>query len=152
MQGLDSFYIAGLSWKYSELSVIGIVELRLCTCLETSEYTTNFQLAPTLETFATRGKVVADKDRSLFCLVFTVHGNNAISFANVAVNRTRPPVLGRSLRIFLPWSKLSFFSFLVVEGLVIFQRTPTATKFRMPAMSVQLSTFMETHRWDWQRW
>ena len=55
-----------------------------------------------LETFATRGKVVADKGKSLFCSVFTVRGNNAISFANIAVNRTRLPALGKSLRKSLP--------------------------------------------------
>ena len=55
-----------------------------------------------LETFATRGKVAANKGKSLLCLVFTVRGNNTISFANVAVNRTRLPALGKSLRKSLP--------------------------------------------------
>ena len=108
------------------------------------------KLPASLETFATRGKVVADKGKSLFCLVFTVRGNSAISFANVAVNRTRLPVLVKAyVNPCRGHKAVLLFSYLVVEGLVIFQRT--ATKFKMPANSAQLSTFVETHRWDWQR-
>ena len=62
------------------------------------------KLPTSLETFATRDKVVADKGKSLFCLVFTVRGNSTISFANVAVYRMRLPALGKSLRKSLPWS------------------------------------------------
>ena len=87
---------------------------------------------------------MADKGKSLFCLVFTVCGNSAISFANVAVNRTRLPALGISLRHGL--EAVLLFSFLVVEGLVNLQRI--VTKFRMPANSVQLSTFVASLRWD----
>ena len=93
---------------------------------------------------------MADKGKSLFCLVFTVRGDSAISFANVAVKRTRLPVLGKSLRKSLPWSQSCRIIFLSGSGrFVIFQRT--VTKFKMPANSVQLSTFVETPRWDWQR-
>ena len=70
------------------------------------------KLPASLETFATRGKVVAEKGKSLFCLIFTVRGNRAISFANVAVNRTRLPALGKSLRKSLPWSRSCPFIFL----------------------------------------
>ena len=41
------------------------------------------KLPASLETFAARGKVVADKGKSLFCLAFIVRGNSAITFANV---------------------------------------------------------------------
>ena len=65
---------------------------------------------------------MADKGKSLFCLVFIVRGNSATSFANVAVNRTRLPALGKSLRKSLPWAEaVLLFSFLVVKGLVIFK-------------------------------
>ena len=95
-------------------SEIRNVDLTLCLCLGTSEYTTNFQLR--LKPFATRGKVVADKGKLLFSLVFTVRGNSAISFANVEVNRTRLPVLGESLRKSLPWSRICPFIFVPGSG------------------------------------
>ena len=77
------------------------------------------KLPASLETFATRGKAVADKGKSLFCLFFTVRGNSAISFANVAVNRTCLPLLGKkSLRKSLPWSRSCRFIFLPGSGRV----------------------------------
>ena len=147
VQGWDT-----LTMKYSEFSVhvIRNVDLSPETVFVFGNFRVHNKLPAALETFATRGKVVADKEKTLFCLVFTVLGNSAISFANVEVNRTPLPVLGKSLHKSLPCLEaVLLFSFLVVEGLVIFQRT--VTKFKMPANSVQLSTFVETLRWDWQR-
>ena len=59
---------------------------------------------------------MADKGKSLLCLVFAVRGNSAISFANVGVNRTRLPVLGKSLRKSLLWSRNCRFIFLPGSG------------------------------------
>ena len=89
----------------ANFSVIRNVDLTLCLCLGTSEYTANFQLRlKPLQQEARWWLIMGN------CLVFTVRGNSAISFANVAVNRTRLPVLGKKPTL-IPAvvSKLSFY-------------------------------------------
>ena len=109
-----SVHIANLSWKCSHF--FSNQKRWPDTVFVFGNFRVHNKLPASLETFATRGKVVADKGKLLFSLVFTVLGNSTISFPNVAVNRTRLPVLGKSLRKSLPWSRSCPFIFLPGSG------------------------------------
>ena len=77
----------------ANFSVIRNVDLTLCLCLGTSEYTTNFQLRlKPLQQEARWWLIKGNCCLAWFLLYVAIAPS---LFANVAVNRTRLPVLGK---------------------------------------------------------